>query len=66
MTSANIWTCNIDVNFLVLYIAVRFQVPNSQALLSDGRTERQTDSCRQKVMHMSPPCNVHRHDRWAQ
>ncbi len=29
--------------------------------VTDGRTDRRTD--RQKAMHMSPPCNMH---RWAQ
>ncbi len=50
---------------------VKFQTPSCNIFrdmnyclvlkVTDRRTDGQTD--RQKVMHMSPPCNLH---RWAQ
>ncbi len=55
----------------MLYIVVKFQVPTSNTFwdmnyfslfsVKSRQTDRWTD--RRKVMHMSPPCNVH---RWAQ
>ena len=47
---------------------VKFQIPNSNTFrdmnyypVTDGWTDRQKDG--QKVMHKSPPCNMH---RWGQ